>query len=240
MAVTLSLTFLGGVTLTAQPAAAVIGGTPAAHLRGQVQIFVNLGYECTGTLISPNWVLTARHCFDNTGGNVNNALVVAGDRTLTRGQAMSIAGIYRHPTQDAMLLNLWQNVPNAANLVVGYSREYLAPGANVSISGWGLMTRGGNTPAPVLQVCTMRVRANSVHHDQVGAGNSAYQLVATNYGTTGPDSGVTGRGDSGAGVMYNNRVHGVLITGNAVDMSYALQTHTIAGWIQQKSRVQPS
>ncbi|WBB81671.1 trypsin-like serine protease [Micromonospora sp. WMMD882] len=219
--------------VTAQPAAAVIGGTSAGHLRGQVQIFVNNSYRCAGTLIGGNWVLTARHCLDDVGGTVKNSVVLAGDRRLGEGHRMTIAGIYRHPEQDAMLLNLWNNVPNAGSLVVGYALGVPPINSNPAISGWGTTVPGGPTPADFLQICSMRVGLTNVHHDYVGAGDSAMFLVEKG-------SGVPGPGDSGAGVYYSNRVVGVHIAGDQARFAYALMVNTIAGWIQQRTGIQPT
>jgi hypothetical protein len=231
IAATLALAPIGAVVSTAQPAVAVIDGNSAGHLRGQVQIFVNDTYQCAGTLIAGNWVLTARHCFDNTGGNRDNSLVVAGDRRLNEGHEMEIAGVYKHPLQDAMLLNLWEQVPNASRMVVGYGLGYLPINGVPSISGWGTTVRGGVVPASFLQICAMRVTNNSMHHDYVGAGNSAMRMV--NMG-----SGVLASGDSGAGVYYDNRIFGIHIADDETSEAYALTINPIADWIVLKSGVQ--
>ncbi|WP_422756218.1 trypsin-like serine protease [Micromonospora sp. WMMD708] len=233
LAAMLSLTMLGGAFGVAQPASAVIGGNSAGHLRGQVQIFVNDSYKCTGTLIASNWVLTAKHCFDKTGGNVNNSYIVAGERAFGRGHLMGIAGIYREPFQDAMLLNLWQDVPNWSRIVVGYSGAYPPINSTPAISGWGSTTRGSYTTPSTLQICGMRVTDYGIHHDLVGAGNSAMRLVS--YG-----SGVTATGDSGAGVHWGDKIYGIHIADNETDVAYALTTHFITGWIQAVSGVGPS
>ncbi|MFY1584420.1 trypsin-like serine protease [Micromonospora sp. WMMD734] len=230
LAAMLSLTLLGGALAVPQPASAIIGGSAAGHLRGQVQIFVDVKYRCTGTLIAPNWVLTARHCFDNFGGNVNNGFVVAGDRELFLGNIMRIAGIYKNPQYDAMLLNLWNNVPNANQLIVGYGLGLVPRNFNVAISGWGTTTRGGTTPADELRICSMTVRNNSMHHPYVGAGNSAYELG--NIGT-----GVIGAGDSGAGLYYDGRIFGIVIAGDEVNLAWALQINYIYDWIMDVSGI---
>ncbi|MBO4165155.1 trypsin-like serine protease [Micromonospora antibiotica] len=233
VAVTLSLTPIAAVAGTAQPAGAVIGGNSAGYLRGQVQIFVNDSYKCTGTLIASNWVLTAKHCFDRTGGNVNNSLVAAGERGFARGHLMAIAGIYKEPFQDAMLLNLWQDVPNWSRIAVGYSAAYPPINSTPSISGWGSTTRGSYTQPSTLQICGMRVTDYGIHHDIVGAGNSAMRLES--YG-----SGVTASGDSGAGIYWLDKIYGIHIADNESNLAYGLTTHFIAGWIEAVSGVGPS
>src|SRR5689334_8117568 len=90
------LTLMSTTIFTSSTANAIIGGYTAAHLRGQVQIWINANYQCAGTLIGSNWVLTAKHCFDG-GGNVLNTAVYAGSREIGSGARMTVAGIYRHP-----------------------------------------------------------------------------------------------------------------------------------------------
>jgi secreted trypsin-like serine protease len=59
------------VALCAQaaPAGAVVGGTPVpdGQLRYVANISIGGSFGCTGTLIAPDWVMTAGHCGSLTG-----------------------------------------------------------------------------------------------------------------------------------------------------------------------------
>src|SRR5690348_13699668 len=53
----------------AAPAGAVVGGTPVpdGQLRYVANIAIGGAFGCTGTLIAPDWVMTAGHCGSLTG-----------------------------------------------------------------------------------------------------------------------------------------------------------------------------
>src|SRR3712207_2179665 len=54
---------------SATPSQAVVGGTnvPAGKYTSVAEITFGFGFLCTGTLIAPNYVLTAGHCGSVTG-----------------------------------------------------------------------------------------------------------------------------------------------------------------------------
>jgi hypothetical protein len=54
---------LTGALATAAPASAVIGGTTSAYGPWAVRMLLDGNPWCTGTAISPEWVISASHCF---------------------------------------------------------------------------------------------------------------------------------------------------------------------------------
>src|SRR3954466_13156608 len=67
-----SVAAAAALALTASPSMAIVGGHAAAPGAYPSIAEVHLGksFLCTGTLIAPNWVLTAGHCGSITGSAV--------------------------------------------------------------------------------------------------------------------------------------------------------------------------
>lgn len=229
---------LGSWAWAAAPAGAITGGREADRQYGQVQFYVTSGegdpgsYACAGTLISPNWVLTAKHCIEDPGANENNSFVLTGDKRLGYGAAHSIKKIHLEPNTDSALLEL-EDASSAE--VVGYSANELELNSLVDIAGWG--SEGSDPPSPTLQVATMLNIDTQWSGAEVGD-----RLLFEDTGQGRPQEG-----DSGAGVhpLGKGVIYGVL-SGNSDydDGTYegasAVPTNDIARWIEATSGVAPS
>jgi len=125
---------------------AIVNGNDAPALYGQVQLWVNRNYNCTGTLISPKWVLIAKHCL--FGATTQNSLIILGDRRLSEGDTHTIASFQLHPNADAALIEL-ATASNRPDLVVGYGIDVPPITAIISLFAWGALASG--EPASFLQ-----------------------------------------------------------------------------------------
>jgi trypsin len=146
----------------AAPASAVVGGHDAAPGEYPAVAEITFGpFLCTGTLITPNWVLSAGHCGSVTGAVVATPAswppqlieVRVGGVTQTDGEHRSVSRVVMHPNYlltsgyDISLLQLSQSSTMAPTQVAGAGeRSTWSAGALETIVGWGATSEGGDLP----------------------------------------------------------------------------------------------
>jgi secreted trypsin-like serine protease len=146
----------------AAPSSAVVGGHDANPGEFPSVAEITFGpFLCTGTLITPDWVLTAGHCSNITAGTVASPIswppplidVRIGGVSQSDGEHRSVSRVVMHPDYlltsgyDISLLQLSQSSTMAPTQVAGSgARSIWTAGTLETIVGWGVTEEGGDLP----------------------------------------------------------------------------------------------
>jgi trypsin len=153
------------LALTAPSSFAIVGGHDAAAGAYPSVAEVHLGksFLCTGTLISPTWVVTAGHCGSLTGATGYGSPaawpaplidVYLGSNKAGQGTPAPVDRAVVEPDYlatsgyDITLLHLSSPASQAPTKVAGAGETAAwAAGTTETIVGWGTTSEGGDTPA---------------------------------------------------------------------------------------------
>jgi len=188
----LVITFIG---LQAQQK--VTGGFPIniTEAPWQVLLSLNNSYGCGGSIIAPNYILTAKHCV--VGLSASNVKVIAGvtcKNEINSSNTFNVSQIILHPDPnvDAALLQLSSNITfnNNRQLVNFWSSADNAlynVGNETRVSGWGwtIPNNSGSTPN-CLEAVNLNIISNqdasNVLRPTWGRDLYAYEVAVTGTG----------------------------------------------------------
>ena len=148
----------------------IVGGQPTSNAAWPSLVFVFArvdekgGSACGGTLIAPQWVLTAGHCVvDIKAGKLRPAdsfVIMEGMDNLQKGDGrrMAVDRVIAHenfvfPRNDIALLHLAAPAQGPAQLLLGgdLARKLVRNGVPAAVAGFGtteLQQAGDNAPRP--------------------------------------------------------------------------------------------
>lgn len=246
-----SVTAAVGLALTGvAPAGAVVGGGDATPDTApfQVSLIRQGDFVCGGFLRDATTVVTAAHCVVDAPAEAFTVQFDGLDRTRL-AQSRAVSAVVPHAgfrwetgANDAALLKL--DAPVGESATVRYARLATgdpAPGAELTVTGWGVTQAGSSAPATTLQALRQRVTSPDVCRAAAGGGNLGLGSLMGS-GTGGalcgaPVTAGTGfcNGDSGGPAVIDGAVVGIVSRHRECGRGYDVYTSVaqLNGWLTQ-------
>ncbi|GLY07200.1 MULTISPECIES: trypsin-like serine protease [Actinoplanes] len=188
----------------------IIGGSTVSSAPWAAAVFSNGSFTCSGTIISANYVLTARHCISGTMS------VRVGSVNRTSGGTTSAVSA-TSTRYDLALMRLSTPI---STTYMALSSAYPPVGSTNSIYGWGMTCYSGCDASTTLKTASVQVTSTNQTDAYGGRAIGSTRI-----------NGNAWRGDSGGPQVYNNAQVGVASTADGSSRQYYGSVAYNRSWI---------
>ncbi|WBB55932.1 DUF1986 domain-containing protein [Verrucosispora sp. WMMD573] len=194
----------------------IIGGGTVSSAPWAAAVFSNGSFTCSGTIIAPQWVLTARHCL---GGSMS--VRVGSVYRSSGGVTRTVSATYGQ--YDVALMRLSSSVSTS---YVTLASSNPPVNSTNSIYGWGMTCYSGCSASSQLKTASVRVTSTNVSDAYGGQAIRSSRI-----------NGNAWRGDSGGPQFYNGQQVGVASTADGQSIQNYGSVAYNRAWIRSVSGV---
>ncbi|MFJ8673536.1 S1 family peptidase [Streptomyces sp. NPDC093589] len=186
-----------GAVMLSTPAFAVIGGSKSTYGLWAVRMLVDGKPACTGTAVTPQWIISASHCFFEQGQPIADKRVTFRVGSLDMRKGTTVHPVPGGRVGSAQADMMLVKVPPMKVRTARLATAGVQPGQTVRQYGWGATCTGDENTcqSPVLKQSDLRVvRPDDPRCEGYTApGGSDFCMEKV--------SGIPAGGDSGGPVM---------------------------------------